>query len=234
MGLFKSAATLNEPKVEKSKSKLVNVEIEGVERLATIDALQKTLDAIRAESETPVKAATAQRFIAHIQATGQRPDSFVATEGTAEATLTLTRRGSHLALTDAAVALLREHGIEPHESEITPELFGINPKYAGDSILLAKVEKALTKVVPDDFLVKQEKVSKFVVDESVLNAALEKRAPAEVIAAITTITCKPRLAQTNVGAILEFVRNLIAPIEPAEALGAALAARSAKSSKRAA
>jgi hypothetical protein len=174
-----------------------------------VDALMKTLDTIRGTIEAEVKGAALLYFSAHIQATGQRPESFKGTEGGASASLELRRKGSNIALSEAAVALLREHGLEPAREVVVPQLFGINPTHAQNKELLAKVEAALAGIVPQDFIVLQEEKAKFTVNEETLNAAIAKRCPPEVISCMTTLACKPKLLKTNLMQILEFVRGLI-------------------------
>lgn len=84
---------------------------------------------------------------------------------------------------------------------------------ASDDALLAKVEKALTKIVPDDFIVTQAETSKLIATDETLNAAISKKAPAAVIQSLTTISCGLKLKNTDMAAILEFVGGLIdAPV----------------------
>lgn len=209
MSMFNKAKTIAPaPKKTLAKSK-AEIEIAGIEHLAMIDALQKTLDTVRGTLEAEVKTAAAERFAAHIQQTGQRPDNFTGVEGGATASIQFRRKSSAYALSDEAVALLRDNGIEPEKQIGTPQLFAINPAYASDDALLAKVEKALAKIVPDDFIVVQAETSKLVATEETLNAAISKRAPAAVIQSLTTISCGLKLKTTNLSAILEFVGGLI-------------------------
>lgn len=213
MSMFNKAKTIAAaPKKTSAKSK-TEIEIAGIEHLAMIDALQKTLDTVRGTLEAEIKTAAAERFAAHIQETGQRPDNFTGVEGGATASIQFRRKSSAYALSEEAVALLRDSGIEPEKQIATPQLFAINPTYAGDEALLAKVEKALAKIVPDDFIVVQAETSKLVATEETLNTAISKRCSPAVIGALTTISCGLKLKQTNMSAILEFVGGLIdAPV----------------------
>lgn len=176
MSMFNKAKTIAPaPKAKLGKPAKAEVEIAGIEHLAMIDTLQKTLETVRATLESEVKSAAAERFIAHIKATGQKPDNFTGVEGNGFASLQFRRKSSAYALSEEAVALLRENGIEPHKEVTTPALFAINPAYASDQDLLAKVEKALTKIVPEDFIVQQEEQSKLTATEETLNTAISKR-----------------------------------------------------------
>lgn len=210
MAMFNKAKTIAPaPKKASSKAAKAEIEIAGIEHLAMIDALQKTLETVRATLEQDVKAAAAERFVAHIQETGQRPDNFTGIEGGATASLQFRRRSSAYALNEEAVTLLRDAGIEPEKEVVTPQLFAINPAYAGDEALLAKVEKALVKIVPDDFIVVQEEKSKLIATETTLNTAISKRAPAAVIQSLTSVSCGLKLKSTDMSAILDFVAGLI-------------------------
>jgi hypothetical protein len=213
MAMFDKAKTIVPAPKKALEKKKAEIEIAGIEHLAMIDALQKTLETVRGTLEAEVKSAAAERFANHIQQTGQRPDNFTGIEGGAFASLQFRRKSSAYALSDEAVALLRENGIEPEKQVTTPQLFAINPAYAGDETLLAKVEKALTKIVPEDFIVTQSEQSKLVATEDTLNTAIMKKAPAAVIQSLTTISCGLKLKHTNLSAILEFVGGLIdAPV----------------------
>jgi hypothetical protein len=213
MGMFDKPKTVEAPAKKAAKSTKAEVEIKGIEHLAMIDALQKTLETLRGTIEGEVKSAALTRFMEHIAATGQRPESFKGIEGGATATLGLSRKASTTAISDAHAALLRENGLEPVKLVVTPELFAINPAYAGDKALLAKVEKALAKIVPDDFIMLQEEKSKLVVTEETLNTAISRKVGVEVIQTMTSLSCSPKLLKTDMGAILKFVTELIdAPV----------------------
>lgn len=214
MGMFDQAKTIAPaPKKAIAKATKQEVEIAGIEQLAMIDALQKTLETLRGTIEGEVKAAAAERFTSYIAETGRKPENFTAVEGGAFASVQMRRKSSAYALAEETVALLREHGIEPDKTVVTPQLFAINPAYASDTELLGKAEAALTGIVPADFIVMQQEQSKLVAGEDTLNAAIAAKAPAAVIQALTTISCGCKLKNTNMNAILDFVGGLIdAPV----------------------
>jgi hypothetical protein len=213
MGMFTAPKVIEAPAKKAAKPSAATVEIPGVEQLAMIDALQKTLETLRGTIDTEVKAVALTRFMAHIKENGTRPDSFKGTEGGASATISLGRKSSTAALSDAAVTLLRSHKIEPEKLVTTPELFAINPKYAGDTALLGKVEKALTKIVPEDFILQQAEQHKLVATEETFDAAIKAKLPVEVIQSLTSMSCAPKLLKTDIHQILDFVRDLIgAPV----------------------
>jgi len=211
MGMFDKPKTPDAPAPKKSASKKEEVAVKGIEHLAMIHALTKTLETLGGTIEAEVKTIALDRFMAHIAATGQRPESFRGTEGIASAMLSLGRKASTTALTEAAIDLLRANGIEPEKAIITAEMFGINPAYAGDKVLLGKVEKALAKIVPEDFIILQPEVSKFVSTEEMLNTAISRKLPVDVIRTMTTLSCSPKLAVTDIAKIIDFVSSLVVP-----------------------
>jgi len=209
MAMFDKAKTIAPAPKKALEKKKQEIEIAGIEHLAMIDTLQKTLETVRGTLESEVKSAAAERFARHIQETGQRPDNITGVEGNGAASIQFRRKSSAYALSEEAVALLRTNGIEPEKQVTTPQLFAINPAYASDEALLAKVEKAIAKIVPEDFIVVQAEASKLVATEDTLNLAIRNKAPAAVIQSLTTISCGLKLRKVDMGTILQFVGGLI-------------------------
>jgi hypothetical protein len=207
--MFSSAKAIAPAAPKKAKSTKAELPIAGLEELAMVDAFQKTLDGIRITLDRNVKGQALAHFVAHIERTGQRPESFRGIEGGASASLELRKRGSNLSLNDDQVALLAQHGIKAHREVIVPALYGINPTYAEDATLLSQVEAALAGIVPADFIVKQEERAKFTVTDEMLAEACAKKVPAEALGVLTVLGCKPKLQLTNMNRIMEFVRQLV-------------------------
>ena len=95
MGMFDAPKTVVAPAKKAAKSTKAEVEIKGIEHLSMIDALQKTLETLRGTIEGEVKAIALTRFMEHIAATGQRPESFKGIEGGATATLDAQPQSQH-------------------------------------------------------------------------------------------------------------------------------------------
>ena len=89
MSMFSKAKTIAPAPKAKLEKKKQTVEIAGIEHLAMIDALQKTLEALRTTLEFEVKAVASERFTSYVAATGQKPENFTATEGGATASRAL-------------------------------------------------------------------------------------------------------------------------------------------------
>lgn len=212
MALFnKKAAPVLAP-VKAGKKEKAKVQIEGLLAYAQIDAAIKALEALKGSFEPKVKG---DAFAAMLTQCGNRaPESFTGFEGDATGSMEFRKRGTNSALKAEEQALLLQHGITPNEEIICPELFAINPAYAADSELLGKVEAALAGVVPEDFIVQQEKKSKFVVTEENMDAVFAARpnlAAAEFEALVRTVivqAVKPKLAKTDFDEIMGAVAKL--------------------------
>lgn len=197
------------------------IPIDGLEAYANIDAAIKALEGLKATFEPQVKGKAFAEFMTLAAANNTKPDSFTGVEGIATASMELRKRGTNSALKTEEHALMLKHGFAPTEEIITPELLAINPKYAADTKLLEKVEKALGKVtgLPEDFIVKQEQVSKMVVSEANVTevfAARPKLAKDDfeaIVKIVTTQAVKPKLAETDFTAIMAKIAELLVPAD---------------------
>lgn len=208
MSLFANAKVVTAPK-SKAKSTKQEIEITGLETVASIDALIKSLTTLQATLTKEVK--TAGFDIMYEAASNLRqPDNFKAVEGNASASIEMKKRSSASALTEEEIDLLNRFEIPTGKNVTTQALFGFDPKYANDMRLLEKISKLLEGKVPEDLIIKQEEVSKIVVTDETLSTAFAKRAPKEIIEAITVMAIKPKLEVTDIPSIMEMVKDLIA------------------------
>lgn len=214
--MFSNAKSISTP-TPPAKGKKQTIEVKGVEQLAMVNALTKALETVEATLVGEVKGAASAIFQAHIAQYGSKPESFNAVEGDATANVQFKKRGTNMALHPAEVELLRSNGIEPAREVTTPRLFAINPVYAEDAELLARVEVALVGVVPQDFIVLQEEKAKHTVSDEVIIQVCSKRLAPEVIGAVFTLACKPTLKETNINRLLDFTRDLLTAPAPAAA-----------------
>lgn len=189
-GLFAKAKSIEKAPTAKAKPEKKEIPLAKLQQLCEIKALMQTLEGACKSLESEVKLAGFEEFIK--MDTVGRPESFRGTDGMASASVEMRKRGTNSALNEDEVKLLREHGIEPFSQEVTKQLFAINPKYAEDENLLAKVEKALAKIVPEDFIVQQEGVNKYVVTDEMLDLAFKKR-DRTVLEITTCMALKPKL-----------------------------------------
>lgn len=214
MGLFAKAATLAPVKSVKGKAEKKQIPIEGLEAYAQIDSAIKALEALKASYEPQVKGLAFNEML--LLAGNSKPESFVGVDGIATGSMEFRKRGTNSPLKDEEHELLLRAGIVPHKEVICQELFAINPKYAADNALLGKVEKALAKVVPEDFIVQQAEKSKMVVTDANVDevfAARPKLAKDEfeaLVKVVITQAVKPKLSETNFDDIMASIAKLIA------------------------
>lgn len=211
MGLFAAAKSLEKKPTGAKKADKKEIPIAKIQQVAEIKALMQTLAGTLESLETEVKTAGFEQFL-DMECVG-RPESFRGIDGLASASVEMRKRGTNSALNEDEVKLLREHGIEPFEQVVTQEMFGINPAYAGDEALMQRVEKALVKVagLPADFIVKQEKVSKLVVTDEMLDLAFKKR-DRTVLQITTCMALKPKLnAEYPMEKLFDNVKSIVQP-----------------------
>lgn len=195
-GLFSSAATIKAPVAKGRKAEVASIEMPGMERFAAIKAAIDTLTALAGVEEAALKGLMADRFI-NVGTTAQaRPDNFKGLDGAAEGSCQLKVRSTASVLSEDDQKLLATHEIPFGSITKTEEAFLINPIYTNDMALLAKVEEALENVdLPDNFLMKQEKVSVSIVTEESLTAVFKKTPDvAEVLLpVVSTMAIRPKI-----------------------------------------
>ena len=206
--MFKNAKAVEAPAKPAAKKAKTEIQLADLLQVAEIDALMKALASAKVALDSTVKAEAFTEFMT-MAADGSRPESFRGVDGIASASVELRKRSTMSALSDDEVALLTKYGLKVEKMIATQKLFGINPKHAENEALLEKVEAALKDIVPEDFIVVQEEKSKFVVADSVIEAAFKSKAPREVIEAVTVLALKPKLEVTDIAAIIENVKDLI-------------------------
>ena len=209
--LFKNAKVATQPaKTSKSKDK-AEVQIAGLGDLAAVDALIKTLTAVKETLESDVKAQALAEFKRQVNA-NRDYENFRGVDDGASASCEFRKRSSASGLNEADIDLLSRYGLPIGQNVQVESCYRINPKYTGDSALLEKISKAISKVkdVPEDFIEIQEGVSKAVVTEDTINMACKNpEAFAEVATVIGTLAIKPKLESTDTAEVLETVKALI-------------------------
>jgi hypothetical protein len=217
MGMFATSKIIAAKPSAKAKKEKAQIEVSGLSDLAKLDALIKAATAMKATLEADVKTFGFDQFME--MAGGSRPSSFEGVDGVATASVELRKRGTNSALNEEEVAALQAAGITPFKQIVTNGLFAINPKFAEDSILLAKVEKALSKIVPDDFIVRQEEVSKMVVSDEILDEAFRTAKSPAILAIMTTMVLKPKLSEAYaMEQLLDDAKAIMFPTKKAVAL----------------
>lgn len=220
--LFAKAKTVSAPKTAAAKKTKEEIALAGIQQLAELKAMAASIEAAMASLEGEIKEAGFEKFLE--METKVRPESFKGVDGYGTCSVEMRKRGTNSALNADEVDALEKLGLTPFEQVVTPEMFGINPVYADNTVLMNKVSKALEKIVPEDFIVLQEGKSKLVVDEKLLDAAfkLEGEGRAEALRICTTMALKPKLnADYPMEKLADNVAAILGPVEGEEAKKAA-------------
>jgi hypothetical protein len=208
--LFATAKTIDTPKTAAKKVDRSEVTIKGLQQYAELKALQGAIAAVIGTMESEIKEQAFDLFMEIAEKTHKAPASFNGVEGIATVNLQMRKRGTNSPLNEGELAILTDAGIKAHEETSVQELFAINPAYATDSKLLARVSKALERIVPEDFIVKQEKKAKMVVSNETLEAAFAaETVNPDVVRVVTTLALKPKLSNVDIDTILDDVRDLL-------------------------
>ncbi len=208
--LFKKAKNAAPFVATPKKGDKQEVQMTGLEMYAQVDAAIKALTAMQKAMGAELKEFAAEEFLNRTAILGHRPDNFRGVEGAASASMELRKRSSASALTDEEAALLTMKGL-PIETKVTvPMLFAINPEFQSNDALLEKVSKAIEGIVPENFIVVQEEVSRPVVSDETIEAAFRvKGMDRPLFDIVTTLAIKPKLDTTDIGAIIDGVKTLL-------------------------
>ena len=215
MGMFDTAKTVKTaPKAKKADKEVVVVE--GLEQLAAIDAVIKSLTAVKDTVSATVKASMGDYFAVTGFATKKRPASFRGVENDASASCELRARASTSPLSDEARELLEAKNIPVQEVVGTVDTFVINPDYVSDPKIMALIEKHLkgVKGLPDDLFLHQEGKSKHVVAENALDVLFANHDAdtcAELLPIISVLAVKPKMETDDLAKAFEIAESIINP-----------------------
>jgi len=218
MTLFAKAKAVTAKPTAAAKKTKQEIAISGIQKLAEMKAMMASLEAAAKTLEGDIKEAGFGEFLN--MSGSVRPESFKGIDGKASCSVEMRKRGTNSALNEAEVEVLESLGLKPFEQVITTEMYGINPAYAGNEELMGKVSAALEEIVPEDFFVLQEGVSKKVVDDALCDAAFQMPAGdnrAKAVRIVTTMALKPKLnADYNMATLASTVAGYMAPAEEEE------------------
>lgn len=178
-----------------TKSVMEQIHINGLHELALLDMLIKKATARQCELKSEINQVAFEKFVS-LAGVDDRPVGFEIIDKSSTGTVEFRLRSAGSVLTDEEVTILGRVGIHPRTKVIQPHMFSINYKYADDIDLLKKVEKALSKIVPKDFIVQQQEVSRKVVRPDMLDAAFYKGAKAPVLSILCTLALRPKLGES--------------------------------------
>lgn len=193
-----SKAKVREVSKKPTRKTKKNIHIEGMQSLAAIDAVIKSLSELRDVYDEQVKKGTTNVFLAEGIAKGAKPDNFIAVDDGAEGSAELRKRLASSGLSPAEILRLTAHGISVSKTEKPVKTYIVNPKYKDDSDLLSKIEQKLRFVsgIPKDFIQIQDSVKKVTTtDESLDQLFATKNASIvrELLPIVGTLTVRPML-----------------------------------------
>jgi hypothetical protein len=191
--MFKKATEIKTEAPKKKGKEKEQLSIKGLRQIAILDAVVKQATAMLSTLKAEVNSTGFAHFVGLAGKVATRPSSFEGVDGVATASVEVRKRSSGSVLTEDEVKVLTDAGLDVAEKVIQPHLFAINPAYASDEALLEKVEKAIAKIVPADFIVQQQEVKKPVVSDEMLDEAFKEGASEEVLRILTTMALKPKL-----------------------------------------
>lgn len=205
VNFFETAKVIPAPKTKAKKDDREVVQIDGLEDVAALDALIKSLTALKDSLRGPVDAQMRERFI-------EGSENFFAFEGQAEASAELRKRSVASVLTAEEVEMLEKEEIPVEKIEKTAERFVINPAYMNDQELLGKVSAAMSKVkgMPIDFIQKQAGLTVSVVGDDTFKEAMATPELAEkFIDVVGVLALKPKLNDTGLAFMIEKAKKLL-------------------------
>lgn len=200
--MFATAKTLKTGTASKAKKEAAEVHIEGIEAVAALDAVIKSLKALQETYAAQAKGNMTAEFIKLGLAKGGRPANFRGTEGIASASCEMRARSSASPFQSDEVAMLDEAEIPTQVLTDGVETFGINPEHLKNDEMLRVMEKALQPLVakgklPTDLFVKLEPPKRTVLAEGAVDV-LFTRSPETVrklLPVVTTMAIKPTLGK---------------------------------------
>lgn len=214
----------------KAKAARPTVELANVEQLAQLHVIKKAAEGAIKAIEGVMKEDVMQNvFLKSIEDTGTKPTSVDAVEGVASMNIQFRKRstlspfkveelramalGAGCKVTDedepeALAAAMKTKGFVVHKNIKTEKLFVIDPQFATDATLMAKVEAVLKKAGLDHVIGVQDEVATYVVNDDLMDAVCKNRNP-ELITPCATIGFKPSLSVVDPKAIAKTMGELL-------------------------
>ena len=212
MSLFPTAKTPAKAKAPAAKKVELEVAVTGIQTLAEIKAMIANLESAAKTVEGEIK----NTGFAELLAFKEHTESFKGIDGLASASIEMRKRSTASTLTAEEVEILAKAGLTAKTQITVAEMYGVNPTYATDKKMLRQVSKALEGIVPADFFIRQEEVSKPVVDDELLKAAfnMSRRAKARepILRMLTTMALKVKLAAEY--PLKDLQANVLAKLNP--------------------
>lgn len=211
--MFANAKQVKTDKPAAKKDKKEQVNVAGLTDLASIDAVIKALTALKTTIESDVKSEAAVHFVKTGCALKKRPENFRGVDEGSSASMELRIRSTTSVLSEEEQALLAENGIGTRTIVSVVDTYVINPDYKDNAEILGLVESRLSGVegIPEDFIQKQDGVSKVVVAEDALDKVftLSDEKARDLLSVVGVLAVKPKLDTTDISAALKAVGELL-------------------------
>lgn len=221
MSMFANATVVPAKKTAAKGAIKNTVEMDGLEEYAALEAAMKALKGHQTSFKSKLLVEMGDRFCKDGCKLSQKPESFDAVDGAASGNMQFRIRSSASPLSEEEQEILTDNDIPFGDNTKIEETFIINPAYAADMDLLAKVEAALSKVkgLPADFIQKQEgHATKIITDES-LSAVFKKpvHEAAILLPLVSTLAIKAKIG----GDFMPVIDRIMAPAAPTKGKKAA-------------
>lgn len=203
-----------EDKKKSKKPSKEEVQISGLENLAALDMLEKTIKGLKESAQADVKEQISEHFAQQGTAQGKRPANFKGIEGSATASCELRKRSTRSTLSEDEIEFLEQKGVTFETVTDQEECFRINPAYTDNQKLLAKVSEALEQIdeLPNDFIEKQPAKTRQVVNDKSVEQAFEKAnnedEAQQILEIVSTIATKPN-SEMSAQEALDKIREMI-------------------------
>jgi hypothetical protein len=220
MGTMFDAKKTVKTDTKAKQAEKVEIAMAGLEAVAALDAVIKSLTALKDSKALEVKDLMRVEFIAAGLKSKSKPESFRGRDGAASASCELRNRASTSPLTDDEIALLAQYNIPVQKLTATVDTFVINPDYIEDMTIMSKIEKALKPVkgIPEDLFLKQEGKSKTVVADTAMDILFktDRLTVETVLPLISVPAIKPKMDSDDLAAAFAIVEKLITPVQDEE------------------
>lgn len=188
--MFANAKKLS---TKKAKPEKPHFKIPGLRRYEFLTVLIDKLTDLKNTLNGEIKSNARGVFLSEAKRLRKKPDNFVGVDGFSTASIELRKRSSNSPLTEDEIKSLAAWNIPVGKVDKVEETFVINPAYIADSALLKRVEKALKNVkdLPEDFILRQEGETKYVVTDETLEKVFEKDLGKNFIDTICVLGVRP-------------------------------------------
>ncbi len=211
--MFENAKAPKAKPAAGKKSKGREVEVKGLNELASIKAVLAALEGMAKTTEAEIKAQMADEFVKEGCKIGRRPENFKGVDVGATASCQIRKRSTRSVLSEGEIELLEANGVEYETVADVEDTFVINPTYAADSDLLGKVSKKLEgiKGLPEDFIQHQEGKSRCVATEASVEQifTLAPEVTSELLDVVATLAIRPKLDDANLKSALDRISKVI-------------------------